>query len=232
MAAFNYNGSVVIWSALPYGEAVEDALKLLTGSETLNVTHLIIPDKEHTLAAVSFKEKYPDLKIIAMEGVDLGSVKIDYTVTDKYAHKLLDKSVLAEIGITDPVILDNFQFVYLPKHANKELVAYEKNSKIVFEADLLFNLRKDQSLEQFSPETGYPKDYFPHGGLSYPTRYMNPDSKVGIFLLNKIANSAASAEGLRTIYGWDFDQMVMCHGNIFTSGAKAEFKKVFGKVVD
>lgn len=233
MALFNYNNAVIVWSAIPFCDHVNNAIELLTGSPTSEVAYLIIPDKEHTMAAKLFKAQYPLMKIIAMELVDLGpETPIDYVVTEKYGQKLIDKAVLADIGITDPVITDNFEFVYIPTHGNKELVTYDKNSKTVFEADLLFNLRSDEPMEQFSEALGFPKNFFAHSGWSFLTRYMNPDSKVGNFLINKITNTSASAGGLRAIYSWDFDQIVMCHGNIISKNAKAEFKKVFGKVLE
>lgn len=227
MAIFNNSGSIVVWSPMPHNDEVVEALKLANGgSDDYKVSHLIIPDKEHTLAAKSFKEKYPEMKIIAVEDVDLGDLTpIDYRVTSKYARRILDAEALQEIGITDPVILSYFEFVYLPKHTNKELVMYEKASKTVFEADLLMNLRDDTPMEQF------PDIKYPFSGWSCIAKYLNPDSMIGSAIFRKFTNTTASAEGLRAIYSWDFDRMVMCHGNILETGAKKAFHKVFGSVI-
>ncbi|KAK6457336.1 uncharacterized protein RJT20DRAFT_134619 [Scheffersomyces xylosifermentans] len=235
MALFNHDDSVIVWSALPYGKEVEKSLELLTGSDQKpNITHLIIPDREHTLAAKSFKEEYPNLKIIAMDSVKIPGVDIDYTFSEKDGNKLIDRKALEEeIGIKEPAILDNFEFVYLPFHGNQELVTYEKSSKIVFEADLLFNLgvpgttSGKVTLEQYSPELGFKKGFNPHSGWSFPTRYMQPNSKVGSFLFNKLVNPKKSKNGLQAIYNWDFNTIVMCHGNLIDKDARATFKHVF-----
>lgn len=228
MALFNFGGSVVVWSAIPHNDDVVKALQLVTGtSSDFNVSHLIIPDKEHTMAAKSFKEQYPDMKIIAMEGVDLGSLTpIDYRVTAKHANQVIGGDILREIGITDPAILSNFEFVYLPNHVNKELVMYDKVSKTLFEADLLFNLREDTPMEQFDGVSR------PFSGWSYLAKFMNPDSKVGGILQRKAANVGSSKAGLRAIYSWDFDRLVMCHGNIIETGGKEAFAKVFGNALN
>lgn len=228
MALFNYNGSIVVWSAIPHNEDVVEALKLVSGQASgFNVSHLIVPDKEHTLAAQSFKECYPQMKIIAMEGVEMGvNVPVDHLITSKYAHKVLGTEALSEIGITDPVILSNFEFVYLPKHANKELVMFEKKTKTLFEADLLFNIRDDQPIEQFE---GNPK---PFTGWSYVSKFLNPDSKVGRVIFRKITNETKSAQGLKAVYSWDFDRLVMCHGNILETGGKEAFYRVFKGVLN
>lgn len=233
MALFQYNGQVLVWSAIPYGAEVEKSLKLLTGTNTANVSHLIIPDKEHTMAAKSFKDAFPNLKVIAMETVEVPGLEIDYVVNHTMGNKLLDEKALRELGIEDKIILDNFEFVYLPYHANKELVMYDKKSKTLFEADLLFNLgvagttSGDVVLEQYSPETGYEKGFNPHSGYSFLTRYMQPFSRVGNFLTNKVADLNNSAAGLKVIDSWDFNQIVMCHGNVISSGAKEAFRSAF-----
>lgn len=245
MALFNYDNDIVVWSAIPYGDEVVKALELLTGRNEgpFNITHLVIPDKEHTIAARSFKSNYPNMKIIAMETVDLGTdCPIDYTITSKVANQLIDKRVLAEdIGIQESVILNNFEFVYLPTHANKELVMFDMNSKILFEADLLFNLGVPGTtsgkvkLEQFSTSTGYPEGFRPHSGRSFLTRYLQPNSKVGNWLARSVTktNNPDTQKGLRTIYNsWDFEKIVMCHGNIIEKDAKGAFKSVFNSALE
>lgn len=230
MALFNYSDKIIVWSAMPYSEEVKKALNLLTGKSENQVSYLIIPDNEHTMAAASFKKMFPDLKLIASSGVNLGpETPIDYVISE--SKVIVDKPALSALGVQDLAILDNFEFVFLPQHANQELVMYDKQSKTVFEADLLFNLRKDQPMEQFCPELGFPLDYNPYSGWSFLSRYLNPDSSVGRSLFNRIANTSKSAVGLQNIYLWDFEKLVMCHGNVIEKDGKAEFKKVFGLVL-
>ncbi|ODV81166.1 uncharacterized protein CANTADRAFT_25394 [Suhomyces tanzawaensis NRRL Y-17324] len=228
MALINHLGQIIVWSALPYGPEVEKSLELLTGTTgKYNITHLIIPDKEHTMAAKSFKDVYPELKVIAMEGVEVPGLTIDYRVTSKLGNKTIDLKILKEeLGITDKVFLDLFEFVYLPHHGNKELVMFDTKSKILFEADLLFNLGVKEPLEQYSPSTGFSEGYNPHSGWSFLTRYMQPYSKVGNILTNKIT-TPQSKPGLEAIQKWDFSKIVMCHGNIIEKDAKKAFANVF-----
>lgn len=226
MALFNYDDQVIVWSAIPYGEEVTKAIKLLTGKDENNVTYLVIPDLEHTMAAKSFKQAHPKIKIIASEEVKVPGLTIDHVIPNKLGNKLIDSTVLTELGIGSPISND-FEFVYLPSHKNNELVMFDKRSNILFEADLLFNLGTKEPLEQYSPETGFPKGFNPHGGLSYLTRYMQPYSKFGNKLGNSVVNIEKSKIGLQTIYNWDFHTIVMCHGNIIDKEAKAAYKNAF-----
>lgn len=233
MTLFNYNDKVIVWSAIPYGDEVVRSLKLLTGkSGDFNVSYLIIPDAEHTMAAKSFKDTYPEMKIIAMEGVKV-PVKIDYKITKNDGNKLIDAEYLNKLGITDTAIVDNFEFVYLPTHANKELVMYNKPNKILCQADLLLLLGpKGTNLEQYSEETGFPANFNAFTGFSRLIGYSHPDSKVFVKLANKMVKSTnpETKKGLKIIDSWDFSTMIPCHGNVVDDG-KSVFRKVFSSVL-
>lgn len=230
MALINYNNQVIVWSAIPYGDEVAKGLELLMGQSQYDVSYLIIPDCEHTMAAQSFKSHHPNIKIIGMDGLSIPNLTVDFQLDKSMANKALASEQLAKLGV-DPVISDNFEFVYLPYHRNRELVMFDKKNKILFEADLLFNLGVKQPLEQYGPATGYPEKFNPHGGLSYLTRYMHPYSKVGRSLSNSVVNIEKSRPGLQAIYNWDFNQIVMCHGNVIDTNAKDAFYTNFEKAL-
>ncbi|KAI5965195.1 uncharacterized protein KGF55_001415 [Candida pseudojiufengensis] len=236
MAIFKYpSGSpdsviprLIIWSPLPYSPNVLNVINEFSGvssESNLDIAYVIVPDREHNLAAKLYKEKFPNTKIIGVENTE--NVPLDYTFIEKQGNKLISGETLKEF-IDDELIYKNFDFVYLPYHANSELVVYEKNSKTLFEADLLFNLGDpNEKLEQFSPALGYPENYNPHFGWSFLTRYLQPYSKVGVFMFDKLVNLNKSKPGLEAIYSLDFNTIVMCHGNIITKDAKKAFKNVF-----
>ncbi|KAI3406109.2 hypothetical protein KGF56_000950 [Candida oxycetoniae] len=220
---------IILWSPLPYTPQVIDILKNFTGVSTeadLQVNYVIVPDREHNLAAGVYKEKFPLAKIIGPENTQ--NIPLDIEFTKELGHKVISGTALKQL-VDDDLIVENFDFVYLPYHANSELVVYHKPSKTLFEADLLFNLGVDGKLEQFSPETGYPENFNPHQGWSFATRYLQPNSKVGKFLFNRLVNRAKSQPGLNAINTLDFKNIVMCHGNIITENAKQAFENVFIK---
>ena len=241
MAVFKFpqSNKIILWSPLPYTPQVIDVLTKFTNNtneSNLNIAYVIIPDREHNLAAKSYKEKFPGCKLIGMEGLDENSLKLDYKFIKLVGNKVLKNDDLRQIfnDSDSGLIVDNFEFVYLPNHANQELVVFDKSSSTLFEADLLFNLGVPGStlgetiLEQYSPELGFPKGFNPHSGWSFITRYLQPYSKVGRFLFRKLVDINHSKPGLEAIYNsWDFKTIVMCHGNIITKDAKEAFKHVF-----
>ncbi|KGQ89345.1 hypothetical protein MGO_02195 [Candida albicans P76055] len=241
MAVFKFpqSNKIILWSPLPYTPQVIEVLTKFTNNtneSNLNIAYVIIPDREHNLAAKSYKEKFPGCKLIGMEGLDENSLKLDYKFIKSMGNKVLKNDDLRQIfnDSDSGLIVDNFEFVYLPNHANQELVVFDKSSSTLFEADLLFNLGVPGStsgetiLEQYSPELGFPKGFNPHSGWSFITRYLQPYSKVGRFLFRKLVDINHSKPGLEAIYNsWDFKTIVMCHGNIITKDAKEAFKHVF-----
>jgi hypothetical protein len=80
----------------------------------VNVVAAIIPDKEHTLAALDLKKKYPDVFLIGPSGIsDKPQLKLDYTFRVSEAIKVAPGSSIKPE-------LDNFDFVFLNGHANRE----------------------------------------------------------------------------------------------------------------
>lgn len=240
MALFHYNGQIMAWSAFPYCPEVVKSLELLTGKTgDFNVTHLVVPNTQHTVAIRSFKEQFPNIKILSLELVKKSGIEIDYPFKEVHAEKIIGASELSsEFGITDKFITDNFEFVYLSKHKNKELVLFDKTAKIVFGSDLIYNLgisgttSGEVALEQFSPEVGHPKGFNPHGGKSFLTRYMQPYSIVGGYIQRRLSGGVASSVGLRLVGSLDFKTIVMSHGNVIDKDAKEAFNSVFKKVID
>lgn len=220
MALFNYNGQILVWSAFPYEHLIK-ALQLLTGEEDdFNVTHLIIANTEHTMGAPSFKEKYPNIKIIGPKV--LPNLDIVINEEEKY------------ISVTDDKFLsENFEFVYFPYHKNSEVAVYDKNSKSLFVCDLFLNLgipgttSGEVTLEQYSPETGFKKGFNSHSGTSFVTRYMQPFSVLGNWLGYRVSGGAKSTAAAKLVLAWDIDTIVMSHGNIITEGAKDALKSKF-----
>lgn len=233
MALVRVGNDIIVWSAIPFCNVVEAAISLVRGNNSnSHVTHLVIPDKEHTLGAVSFKKRFPNLKIMAPEVVDLGeSTPIDYRVPETAGNKVLSLSnglLLKYLDIEEDSPLSKLEFVYLSEHSNRELVVFEPKSKFVLQSDLVFNTGGVGPTEQYSSETGYPEGHNPFTGWSGLNYYVNPASWVGRYMMCLFAGKTPSAyRGLQAINSWDFDSMVVSHGNIIETNAKDIFQDLF-----
>ncbi|EGV63816.1 hypothetical protein PSN45_004115 [Yamadazyma tenuis] len=221
MSLFHYDGKVVVYSAFPYGSEVVRALKELTGKDEFDVSHIIVPNKEHYKAVGGFKRAFPKAKVITSEKFQTDEFEVDYRIPFSEGNKVLDEKALKAIGIKEESFLKNFQLVFLSRHRLKELVLYDKNSKFVTSADfaLSFSSGRD-GVEQYAEETGWPKGSNPYSGWSYLLRWCYPGNKLWVNQVNKsnMTDTEEGRAGIKAIYSLDFTKLIPCHGNILDDG--------------
>lgn len=240
MSLINFNNNVVLYSPIPYDEDVfNQALMLLFNKETVpeyELKYLIASNDEHNLYSHEYKEKF-GCKVIAGENCKLkNNCKIDYPLTARIEDQIIKGSMWQdELNIPDP-FMKNLELIYMGKHMVHDVLLLDNTSKTMFVGDLFMNLgvpgttTGKVTLEQYSPETGFPKGYNPHGWGSFITRYCQPDSCVCRYLANYMAGTKTE-QGKNVIKSidnnWDFQTLVMNHGNVVEKDAQASWKKLF-----
>ncbi|ODQ80146.1 hypothetical protein BABINDRAFT_175580 [Babjeviella inositovora NRRL Y-12698] len=216
------NDNIIIWSAVPYGPEAERCLELLQPYN--KVTNVIIPDSAHTMAARDYVSKFPGITALGVDGVnEASSTTITAGKINKtHANRILKGSELADIlkvlkgpeladilkGENAKDLVDNFEFVYFAGHKNNELVMYHPNTKTLFEADLLFNVKPKS--EQYGNED-------PTTGLSFIARYIQP-------------YSAGNRDAISAVASWDFERIVVSHGEVIEgkNESRLAFDSVYG----
>ncbi|KAL6451339.1 hypothetical protein SBY92_002679 [Candida maltosa Xu316] len=231
MVIFHYDGDIILWSPVPYNKKIlESAIAELT-TAPYTIKYVFNINTEHHLCAQQYKEIYPDVKLIGPEGTP--KCELDISLTNENAMKIIKgKGWATDLKITDKSVTNNLELIYNPFHKNKELVLFDKSTKTLFLADLIFNLgihgttTGEIVLEQYSPEFGFPKGFNPHGGWSYLTRYFQPESKVGKFFMNRLQGSKQK-EIIGLINSWDYKTIVMVHGEWITKNAKQTLSNIY-----
>ncbi|CAN3366279.1 hypothetical protein DICA3_F00144 [Diutina catenulata] len=220
MVLFKYGSDVVVWSPIPYGPEFKEILSQL--GPNLNVSYVIITNAQHCMTAHLYRSFYPKAQIIAAEGSKLkdGSTP-DWVITGDYANRVLDQDIIKRhIGIRDPVINENFEFVYLSHHQNGELVVYEKNIKTIFVGDVMFNLPSDEQGAGLIPSaTGYVLSHRSIVGKTI-TNFFNRTSR----------QNAPALDGIRAVLSLPFERVVMCHGEDLVDNARETFRGAFPKL--
>lgn len=241
---------VVVYNPIPWGPEARGLLKLLASdtattsdetattdeeiTETIDVKYLIAPDFEHHMGLDSWKKVYPQARIVGVSGLEekkkKAGIPVDYVFRGSASGKLITKDLISTLDAENeskypplPLdLLEEFDFVYVKEHVNKELVALHKPTKTLLTGDLFVNL---PAYDQYSSYNT--KVLCPDSGLSFLAKYMSIDSWLSRKLLGFMPKSAAPS--IRAIYDWQPKTLVMAHGNIITERATERFGKLFEK---
>ncbi|KAH3672816.1 hypothetical protein WICMUC_004038 [Wickerhamomyces mucosus] len=211
---------LVVWSSIPIGRELQRAIDLSTDNEddsssNYEIIAAIIPDIEHTLAAIDLQKQFPNIQLIGPSGIsDKPQLKLNYEV-DKSNILIKGDEILSD--------LKDFQFVWLNGHQNKELVTYFQPTKTLLAADLLFNIPKNgKNEDQYGTQSQV------KGLQGWLLQYINPYSWIGRWFFNSLLDkSKETKSGLQEIYDLDFETIVVSHGSVIEENAKETFKKTF-----
>lgn len=250
--------SFIIYSPIPYGEAIiksiSDAMiengdldAKYSSSWIEKVTHIFIANKEHNLAVASYKSVIPKAKIFGPEGCteSIDSI-IDYKFTESTAYKFLQGDELKEafnmgedLEINKNLLNSSIQIVNFYSHFTKETVLYCPKSSTVVLGDLLINIQtcdeKDASPnsdvynEQFDGSNA-PFSFYSFPGIAI--RLFNNSNSFCFgalqkFFLKDPENTSAAMKHIMET--WDFDTVIMCHGDVVQRNGKSVLSDFFAR---
>lgn len=244
------SSNLVIYSAIPYNDKMITEMGKLIEKENetavnedwcKRVKYIVIPDLEHTMALISFKIKYPDIKVIGLEGCNAEVDKlIDFKVHEP--NKVLKQMEILNMFKSEgnqnvppeaAEFADNFQLCYLPGHPNHELTLYHRESKTLAEGDLIFNLTGDPHSEALKYCSTFNEQFGGknvHQWSSFITRSLNPYSKLYPKLIKKMfppnEKNVKALKDMATQWH-DMERIVMCHGEVVESNGVEFFKQAF-----
>src|SRR5262249_15591703 len=163
----------------------------------------------HHLGVKSWKQKYPDAKIVSVQRLvnkkREENITIDYVFKDENGNRVIDGP---DGDLNLPRDLTQcLSFVYLPGHGNNELIVFHKASKSLIEADLFLNL---PCYEQYQGCTSHSAT----GGFSFLLRFVSGSSWFPRWASRRVfkGNPHDNAKGIRAVYDLGFDRIIPCHG--------------------
>ncbi|KAJ7598648.1 hypothetical protein C8J56DRAFT_814806 [Mycena floridula] len=196
-------GDVWVLASTPLTEDTKSTLDNLGP-----VKYIMAGDIVHHIYLGEFKKAYPDAKVIGMEGLAEKKAKEGLKLDGAYG--------------SDPAgtlygFEDEIKSCYFSGFMNKDVAWYHVASKSLIVADLVFNL---PGTEQYSKSTAYSS--IPLTGKMGPSSWLHQK-----FLWGAGTDKEAMAKDAKTVAEWDFERIIMCHGDVIETDAKKAWKDAF-----
>lgn len=163
------------------------------------VKYIIAPNLFHHLYLEQSQQLYPQAKIIAPIGIETKQPNLEIALT--FERDLIDFNDELEY-----IPFHGFQVFIPPKIAQmNEIVFFHPDSKTLIITDSAFNFDRN-----FSPIT------------QLATRIIGSNRSLKPSWLEKIAtqDKETTRKAMDKILAWDFQQVIMAHGNIVSENAK------------
>ncbi|KAJ7598658.1 hypothetical protein C8J56DRAFT_814825 [Mycena floridula] len=192
------------------------------------VKWIVAADILHHMFLAEFKKAYPDAKLIGVEG--LGEKKKAEGVeldggksTNHLPYVKLTDLLSAEYG-RDPAgtlygFEDEIKACYFSGFENKDVAFHHVASKTLIVADLLFNL---PGKEQYSKTTKSAK--IPIIGKLDPYTWVHKN-----FVWGAGKDKPAMTRDAKTVAEWDFERVIMCHGDVIETDGKKAWASAYTK---
>lgn len=164
-----------------------------------NVRWIVLPNAFHVSEAHHYKFRYPDAKLLGSPEAVKAAVK--YCAADGTLPGAWPEPLRAEV---DCLIFEGTRMV-------GEAIFFHRSSRTLILTDLAFNMRVETR--------GLEKLFF---------RWNQIDGRFGpsrIFRTLFVRDRAQARASFERMMKWDFDRVIVNHGEVLESGGKAEFAK-------
>lgn len=156
------------------------------------VGHLLASNRLHHLALPAAHQRYPDARLLGVPGIAAKQPSLSFEPLDLERSPALQDTLAAQIIEGVPKI--------------SETVLLHRPSRTLIVTDLVFNI-------EASPSWTTSIMLWLTGTLGRLSQ-----SRIWSFQLEDAALARASC---KLLFEWDFDRLIVAHGNVVPSGAKA-----------
>lgn len=200
------NGSVWVVASTPLSPETKKTVEALGP-----VQYIMAADVDHHFFLTEWVNAYPDAKVIGMEGLPEKKKAEKWNFTGVYGVDAPETTYGFE---------DDIQACYFSGFSKKDVAWLHVKSKTLIVADLIFNLPAN---EQYSKSKSSPKPAF------FFPKFEPGNEFHQKFVWNEGKNKEAMKKDAATVKEWDFERIIMCHGDVIDTDAKQVWEKVYTK---
>jgi len=201
------NGDVWLVASTPLSPETKTTLNAMGP-----VKYIVSPDVEHHFFLAEYKKAYPEAKVIGVEPLvakKKGVLKID----GAYGKDPEGTTYGFESEITA---------LYFAGFQNKDVVFLHHPTRTLITADLIFNLPGKEAYSKSKSSSKVPifGSFEPFGKIHKH------------FLWGTGTDKVAMARDATTVAGWDFDRIIMCHGDVIETGGNKAWREAYTWYID
>ncbi|SPO38579.1 uncharacterized protein PSFLO_04057 [Pseudozyma flocculosa] len=222
------DGKVWVLASTPLDEPTKAKIESMG-----DVAYLVAPDAVHHLFLSQYASAYPSAKVIGVEGLE-----------EKRKDVKFDGIYGRDPPETKYGFESEIQARYFPTFANKDVIFNHVETRTLITADLLFNLPAHEQYRNTAK--GAPSSPIPF--LNSLSNYFTPDSSFHKTFLgfagvggtiphmpkggSKDERRKRFAQDAAEVAKWDFDRIVMCHGDVIEKDGKKAWLSACEKYLD
>ncbi|KAN0063249.1 hypothetical protein ACQY0O_004413 [Thecaphora frezii] len=222
------DGKVWVLASTPLDEPTKAKIEQMG-----EVAYLVAPDAVHHLFLPQYASAYPSAKVIGVEGLE-----------EKRKDVKFDGIYGRDPPSTSYGFESEIQARYFPTFTNKDVAFNHIESRTLITADLLFNLPANEQYRNTAK--GAPTSPIPFFNLI--AGYLTPTSSIHKAFLglagvggtlpgvdkggSKNERRKRFAQDAAEVAKWDFDRIIMCHGDVIETGGKKSWLAACEKYLD
>jgi len=199
-------GGVWVVASTPLSPETKTAVEALGP-----VQYIMAADADHHFFLTEWVNAYPDAKVIGVEGLPEKKKSEKWKFSGVYGVDTPETTYGFE---------DDIHACYFSGFSKKDVAWLHVKSRTLIVADLIFNL---PAKEQYSKSKSSPKPAF------FLPKFEPSSEFHQKFVWNEGKDKEAMKADAATVKGWDFDRIIMCHGDVIETGGKQVWETVYSK---
>ncbi|KLU87952.1 hypothetical protein MAPG_06942 [Magnaporthiopsis poae ATCC 64411] len=213
------SGALAVVSPIALTDDVRAKLASLGGE----VRYVVSPNLEHHIHLGAWARAFPSAHVIVAEGLP----EKRETRPETQGSTIVYGTVLTAANKSTTQIGTDFDadldYEYVDGSKDRELVLLHRRSGTLIEGDLVFNL---PAREAFSASGVDPAAGLAGRLVGSVLQTAKPGWQRRVAWHAAASDRARFAESVKRIYGWEFDRIIPCHGDVIESGGKKAFSDV------
>ncbi|TCD65752.1 hypothetical protein EIP91_002236 [Steccherinum ochraceum] len=201
------DGTVWVVASTPLSPETKEAIDAMG-----LVEYIMAASADHHFFLTEWQKAYPEAKIIGVLGLAEKKQAESWKFTGSYG---------VDPAGTTYGFEDEIQATYFPGFSKHDVAWLHLSSKTLIVADLIFNLPATEQYSASSKPKAKPAFFLPK---------LEPYSEgFRKFLWGEGKDKEAMKRDAKTVAGWDFERIIMCHGDIIEKDAKKAWESAFAK---